>query len=128
MPGPTIRPNFMPVMEAISNVTFPISKRDLLEQVGDETVLLRGRNLSLHDLIKDIHDDAFDSDGEFLAALESQYGAGGEAGADEAPAEGEPFYGAPGWSAATERAGPVESGRGAMVRSGAAEDERRNSF
>ena len=72
-PGPFVQPNFAPVMEAVGTVTFPISKRELLDQVGDDTVLLQGRNVALHDLIKDIHDDHFASESEFLDALENEY-------------------------------------------------------
>ncbi|HET6405561.1 MAG TPA: hypothetical protein VFH78_13025 [Candidatus Thermoplasmatota archaeon] len=79
-PGPFVQPNFAAVMEALGTVTFPISKRELLEMMGDGTVILDGRNMSLHDLIKDIHDDYFDSEAEFLSALEMEHAtlAGGE--------------------------------------------------
>lgn len=59
-------------MEAV-DAPFPISKRELLDEVEDGTVLLGGRNVALHDLIKDIHDDYFESEEEFLAALETHY-------------------------------------------------------
>ena len=71
-PGPFVRPNFLAIMDAV-DVPFPISKRELLEQVEEDTVLLGGRNVSLHDLIKDIHDDYFESESEFLDALETHY-------------------------------------------------------
>lgn len=73
MPGPVVQPNFLAVMEAVGDVTFPIAKRELIEQVGDGTVILAGRNVELHELIKDIHDDFFESESEFLAALERHY-------------------------------------------------------
>lgn len=73
LPGPVVQPNFLAVMEAVGDVTFPISKRELIEQVGDGTVILSGRNVELHDLIKDIHDDFFDNESEFLGALERHY-------------------------------------------------------
>lgn len=115
-PGPTVRPNFLAIMEAISDITFPISKRDLLDQLGDDTVLFQGTNFSLHDLVKDIHDDQFATDAEFLDALENLY----TPSEDEEPAAPErASLRAPGedpWKQ-TERAGPIESGRGAMVRS-----------
>lgn len=72
-PGPFVRPNFLAVMEAVGSVTFPISKRELIDHVGEGTVLLQGRNVALHDLIKDIHDDHFESEDEFLAAIETEY-------------------------------------------------------
>jgi hypothetical protein len=72
-PGPVVQPNFLAVFEALGDVTFPISKRDLLEQVGDGTVVLEGRNVELHTLIKDIHDDFFDDEAELQAAFERHY-------------------------------------------------------
>ena len=77
IPGPFVQPNYLAVMEALSTVTFPISKRELLEQVGEDTVILQGRNISLHDLIKDVHDDYFDSEEELRGAIESEYTAPG---------------------------------------------------
>lgn len=71
-PGPFVQPNSLPVMEAMGGVPFPISKRELIEEVGDRTVLIDGRNVSLHDLIKEIHDDYFETEAEFVAALEDQ--------------------------------------------------------
>ena len=81
-PGPFVQPNFLAVMEAVGDVAFPISKRELIEQVGDDTVLFQGRNVALHDLIKDIHDDYFDSEDELLAAMETEYARPDEAEAD----------------------------------------------
>lgn len=76
VPGPFVQPNFQPVMEAVAHVAvFPISKPDLLEKVSsdDISVLLEGQNVDLHELIKDIHDDFFQSESEFLDALERHY-------------------------------------------------------
>ena len=77
-PGPFVQPNFLAIMDAV-DVPFPISKRELLDEVEDDTVLLGGRNVSLHDLIKDIHDDYFESESEFLDALETHYSTLGDA-------------------------------------------------
>lgn len=123
-PGPTVQPNFLPVMEAVVDVSFPISKRDLLDQVGTGTVLFQGRNVSLRDIVKGIHDDEFDTDAEFLDALARHYSVTDEeelALLDRGNLEDQ---GDDPW-VETERAGPIESGRRAMVRSAsAAEDER----
>lgn len=73
--GGIVAPNFLSVEEAVGNVTFPISKRDLLDQVGDATVLLNGRNVDLHDLVRDLNDDFFESEEAFHDALEIEYGA-----------------------------------------------------
>lgn len=73
IPGGIVQPNFLTVEEAVGDVTFPISKKDLLEQVGDGTTMLHGRNIDLHDLIKDLHDDFFESEEDFRAALEREY-------------------------------------------------------
>lgn len=72
-PGPVVQPNFLAVFEALGDVTFPISKRDLIEQIGDGTVVLGGRNVELHTLLKDIHDDFFDDEAELEAALQRHY-------------------------------------------------------
>lgn len=103
MPGPIVQPNFLAVMEAVHSVTFPISKRELIEQVGDGTVLFQGRNVDLHELIKDIHDDYFESEEELRDALERSYGA------HDAEAEGGALPTGPreSWQA---RVGPGESG------------------
>ena len=72
-PGPTVQPNFAAIMEAVAGVQFPITKAELLREVGEETVIFQGSNVALHDLIKEIHDDAFESDAEFLDALSDIY-------------------------------------------------------
>jgi hypothetical protein len=68
-----VAPNFLMVEEAVGNVTFPISKRELMEMIGDGTVIFNGRNVDLHDIIRDLNDDFFESEDEFRAALEVQY-------------------------------------------------------
>lgn len=72
-PRGILTPNFLAVEEAVGNVTFPISKRELMDALGDNTVLLGGRNVDLHDLVRDLNDDYFESEDEFRAALEVQY-------------------------------------------------------
>lgn len=72
-PGGVVTPNFLAVEEAVGNVTFPISKRELMETLGGATVLFNGRNHDLHDLVRDLNDDYFDSEAEFRAALEAEY-------------------------------------------------------
>jgi len=73
MPGPIVQPNLLAVMEAVSSVTFPISKRELIERVGEGTVLFGGRNVDLHDLIKEVHDDYFDNEEELREAIERHW-------------------------------------------------------
>lgn len=70
IPGPMVQPNYLPVEEALAHVTFPISKKDLLAQVGDTTVLFDGRNVDLQEMVAQLHDDFFDSEEELHAALE----------------------------------------------------------
>lgn len=72
-PGGVVTPNFLAVEEAVGNVTFPISKREMMETLGGSTVLFNGRNHDLHDLVRDLNDDYFDSEAEFRAALEAEY-------------------------------------------------------
>ncbi|HUR68854.1 MAG TPA: hypothetical protein VM370_06365 [Candidatus Thermoplasmatota archaeon] len=83
-PGPVVQPNFLPVMEALGDVTFPIAKSELLEQVEGGTVLFQGRNVDLRDLLKEVHDDFFDSEEELEGALERLY-APSETDADAEP-------------------------------------------
>lgn len=64
----------------MSGVTFPISKRELMLEVGEETTIFQGKNASLHDLIRDLADDYFDSEDELHDALEACYGEAGEDG------------------------------------------------
>lgn len=79
MPGPFVQPNFLAVMEAVHSIPFPISKRELIDQIGDGTVLFQGRNVDLHELIKDLHDDYFESEEELRDALERDYATPGDA-------------------------------------------------
>lgn len=85
-PGGIVQPNFHGVEEIIGNVTFPISKKDLLDQVGDATAVVHGRNVDLHEFIKDLRDDFFENEDEFRAALESQYARFGDDGESPTPA------------------------------------------
>lgn len=80
-PGPFVRPNLGAIEEALRPITFPISKRDILDQLSDEeSVVLDGRNRDLRTLVKDLHDDYFESEDEFRTALENEYGVlGGQA-------------------------------------------------
>lgn len=88
MPGPIVQPNFLSVEEAVRHVPFPISKKDLLEQIDDEaSALLGGRNVDLRDIIKDLRDDFFATEDEFREALEREYGPL----SDEAEAEARPL-------------------------------------
>lgn len=82
-PGPMVTPNFLMVEEAVGNVTFPISKRELMEQLGDGTTLFNGRNVDLHDLVRDLNDDFFESEDEFRSALEREYAGLLSSGGDE---------------------------------------------
>lgn len=76
LPGPFVEPNVTPIEEAVRAVTFPISKRDMLDHFTDEdTVVMNGRNVELRSLVKDLPDDFFESASEFRAALEDVYGA-----------------------------------------------------
>lgn len=72
-PGGVVTPNLSAVMEAVGNVTFPISKRELMDTLGESTVLFNGKNVDLHDLVRDLNDDYFESESEFRVALEDQY-------------------------------------------------------
>ena len=75
-PGPFVEPNIEAIEEAIRSVTFPISKRDMLDQISEEdTVVLNGRNKDLRTLVKDLPDDFFDDEDEFRRAVEQVYGA-----------------------------------------------------
>jgi hypothetical protein len=96
------------VEEAVGNVTFPISKRELMDMIGEGTVIFNGRNADLHDIIRDLNDDFFESEDEFRTALEMQY-----AGvlADESEPAALPTGPASAWQAGTgpgATAGPDE--------------------
>lgn len=75
VPGPMVQPNFLAVEEALGDVTFPISKRELMDSVRDRTVIFDGRNVDLRDLVRDLRDDFFDSEEEFHDALSTAFGA-----------------------------------------------------
>lgn len=75
-PGPFVEPNLAPIEEAVRDITFPISKRDMLEQIReDETLVLAGRNVDLHTFVKDLPDDFFESEDEFRHTVEEVYAA-----------------------------------------------------
>lgn len=74
-PGPFVQPNLAAIEEAVRDVTFPISKRELMERIPeDETVVMEGRNVDLRTLVRDLNDDFFESEDEFRARLEDAYG------------------------------------------------------
>ncbi len=76
-PGGIIEPNFDVIERAVDRFTFPISKRDMLEQIPhEETLLLDGRNVELHQVVRDLRDDFFDTADEFRDALEHEYAGG----------------------------------------------------
>ena len=73
VPGRFAEPNFLAIEQALGDVTFPIDKKDLLLEVDGKTVLVNGQNLDLRELIKDLHDDYFDSMDEMHVALERAF-------------------------------------------------------
>jgi hypothetical protein len=78
-PGPIVQPNLAAIESAVRDVTFPISKRDLLDQIGEgETVVIGGRNVDLRTLVRDLPDDFFESEDEFRSELEEQLGERGD--------------------------------------------------
>lgn len=76
--GGVVSPNFLSVEEALGNITFPISKRDLMDEIDGGTVLLRGRNVDLRELVKDLHDDYFESEEELHEKLFDSYATSSE--------------------------------------------------
>lgn len=73
-PGGFVRPNVTIIEEALRDVTFPISKRELMDRISDgRTVVLNGRNVDLRTLVRDLNDDFFESDQEFREVLEIAY-------------------------------------------------------
>lgn len=84
VPGPVVQPNFLSIEEALGDVTFPISKRDLIDQIRDGTAIYEGRNVDLAEIVRDLNDDFFESEEDLHAALESRFGP---------TAEGEEFAG-----------------------------------
>jgi hypothetical protein len=74
-PGRFVQPNVSAIENALRDITFPISKRDMLDQIGDEdTVIVGNRNVDLHTLVRDLNDDFFATEDEFRIALEDTYG------------------------------------------------------
>jgi hypothetical protein len=74
-PAGFVRPNVGAIEEALRDFTFPISKREMMEQLTEEdTVILEGRNVDLRTLVRDLNDDYFESADEFHEALETTYG------------------------------------------------------
>ena len=74
-PGPFVQPNLTAIEEAVRDVTFPISKRELMERIDeDETIVIEGRNVELRTLVRDLRDDFFESEDEFRTRLEEAYG------------------------------------------------------
>jgi len=70
-PGPMVEPNVNAIENALRDITFPISKRDMLDQIGEEeTVVLAGRNVELREIVRDLHDDFFESEDEFRTELQ----------------------------------------------------------
>lgn len=81
------QPSFLAIEEALRNVPFPISKAELVAELEDETVLVAGENRDLAQIIRDLHDDFFDTEEEVHLALERSFRAAfdGEVGEETAP-------------------------------------------
>jgi hypothetical protein len=78
-PSSLVQPNLTAIEDALRDITFPISKRDMLDQIDDEeTVVLGGRNADLRTLVRDLNDDYFETEDEFRGALEAAYGDRGD--------------------------------------------------
>lgn len=78
-PGGIVHPNYLSIEEALGNVTFPISKQDLMAQLeGGVSALLNGRNVDLRELVRDLNDDFFDNEEELHDAMEREYGLTGD--------------------------------------------------
>lgn len=74
-PGGFVQPNVSAIENALRDITFPISKRDMMDQINEEdTIVLGGRNIDLRTLVRDLNDDYFDSEDEFREALETSFG------------------------------------------------------
>jgi len=88
-PGPILTPNFLAVEEALGTITFPISRRDLLDVLLAEdespTALLNGRNVDLADLVAELNEDFFDTEDDFRSALETRFARGEEADPEPLP-------------------------------------------
>jgi hypothetical protein len=93
-PGPFVEPNVKAIEDAVRDVTFPISKRELIERIDEEqTIIVRGRNVDLREIVRNLRDDYFESEAEFRSELEDQYGHvgdGAEAHMLPMPADGFP--------------------------------------
>lgn len=59
---------------AFGDIDFPVSKRELEEAVDGRTVIFHGKNHDLRDLVRNVPDDAFDTEEELLDALLALYG------------------------------------------------------
>lgn len=74
-----MQPNLVAIEDALRDVTFPIGKRELMDQLDDErTVIVGGRNVDLRTLVRDLPDDYFESEEEFRGLLEDAYGMSGD--------------------------------------------------
>ena len=75
VPGPVVQPNLTAIEDMMRDITFPISRRDLIEQISEEdTVILQGRNVELRSLVRQLHDDFFETEDEFRSELETALG------------------------------------------------------
>lgn len=70
LPGTFTAPNLLAIEEAVAQITFPISKRELVAEVEGKTVFFGGRNVDLQELIRDLNDDYFESEEEFHSVLQ----------------------------------------------------------
>lgn len=74
-PGGFVAPNLTAIEDAVRDATFPISKKDLLDQVGaEDSVVVGGRNVDLRTIIRDLPDDYFETEQEFHDRLQDFYG------------------------------------------------------
>lgn len=72
-PGPLVEPNVNAIENALRDITFPISKRDMLDQIEEgDTIVLGGRNVELRTLVRDLNDDFFESEDEFREELQDK--------------------------------------------------------
>jgi hypothetical protein len=90
-PGSIVQPNVSAIENALRDITFPISKKDMIDQIADEdTIVLAGRNVELRQLVRDLPDDFFESEDEFREHLESAMLEGAEAITVPSPPTGFP--------------------------------------
>ena len=73
-PGDILTPNFLAIEEALGNVTFPITKRDLLDQVSEGSALVGGQNVDLEDIVAKLPADYFETEEDLRSSLEEVYG------------------------------------------------------